>query len=531
MDRFSCLNIDRRQLLGGLGLGIGAAIFGVGGAVGATPTKGGTLTINIASDPPNFDPVANTSSSVMNVVGPCYSGLLMYDPLDPGKLVGDLAENWEVSPDGKSITFTLKDGVKFHDGSPLTSADVVFSLDRIRLAPKGLVSPRKGILKAVDKIEAPDRRTVVITTKEPAPSLLTNLANGWMLIVSKKYVEGGGDLAMNVMGSGPFMLKSYEHGVRIDMVRNPNYHVPDRPYLDGISLFVIPDPSTSFSYLLTGQLVLHDNLSGDSSRKLSAKHKDVVSVLRTEGLSHDMLEFNTLRKPWDDVRLREAVSLAIDREETLKVIRQGDGVVGGYMPPGPWALPTSDLEKISGYGGSYDQRLEKANVLMADAGFANGIDTTMTIRKVGINETIAVTLVDQLSRIGIRVKLDFQEAATYQDSVAKRNFDLNASGGGVSANDPDMFFADFFVCGAARNGSGICNQQVDDLFAKQSRTFEKEKRAEIVREMQMAAMKDYGRIILYWKTRYIGISTKLNNVVLHPEPDNSRRFQDAWLQS
>jgi peptide/nickel transport system substrate-binding protein len=201
-----------------------------------TPRRGGVLLAVIGADPPSLDPHQESTFANIQLVAPLYSLLLQIDPYEYPKVVGDLATEWKISPDGLTYTFKIRQGVKFHDNSPLTAADVKATYDKIIFPPAGTRSIRKVHYTAVERIEAPDAGTVVFKLKFPSASLLGNLASPWNVIFPKKYLDKDPNYFMkNVVGSGPFKFKSYTRGSTFEGERNPDYFIKDRPYLDATS--------------------------------------------------------------------------------------------------------------------------------------------------------------------------------------------------------------------------------------------------------------------------------------------------------
>jgi peptide/nickel transport system substrate-binding protein len=495
------------------------------------PTKGGTIAAWMAADPPNFDFIQNSTSYVLNICGPCYNGLVMADPLDPTRIVGDLAESWELAADGLSYTFKLRPGVKFHDGAPLTSADVKHTFDVVRAPPEGISSIRQSLLAAVGSIDAVDELTVRFNLTRQSPALLSTLSTGWFLVGAKHVMEEKGDLKQTVVGTGPFMFKQHRQGVSVELVRNPNYHVADRPYLDGITWYVIPDRSTAFAYLRSGQLHLWDVIDGVDARRAERDFGDRVFVQSGVSYTGDPFTINTRREPFGDIRVRQALALAVDHEEAVKVVVQGDGVVAGMMPETPWGMSREELAaSVAGYGPDIEANRAQARQLLADAGFADGFDTTITVRKAtGTQEPRAVFLADQFAKIGVRAKLDIKETAVYFETVRGGNFDIATTLISSLVNDPDFFMGDFHTSKGALNYSGLETPRVDELFAQQSQTVDPEERKRLARELELEALNSFTMVNLYFKNKFSATSRKIHDYLLHPEPDNNRRFQDVWL--
>ena len=199
-----------------------------------TPRRGGVLLAAIGADAPSLDPHQEQTFATLQPVAPLYSTLLQIDPYRYPNVIGDVASEWKISPDGLTYTFKIHPGIKFHDGSTMTATDVKATYDKIVFPPDAVRSIRKFHYSAIASIEAPDSNTVVFKLKFPSASLLSNLASPWNVIYPKKYLDKDPNyFKNNVVGSGPFKFKSYTRGSTFEGERNPDYFVKDRPYLNG----------------------------------------------------------------------------------------------------------------------------------------------------------------------------------------------------------------------------------------------------------------------------------------------------------
>ncbi|MBI2910236.1 MAG: hypothetical protein HYX92_21550 [Chloroflexi bacterium] len=208
----------------------------------AGPRTGGVLTVAKRLPIPHLDMHQEITVNMQAPLAPVYSWLIQNDPIgDENKIIGDLAKSWDITTDGLTYTFKLQDGVKFHDGRPLTSTDVKASLDRIIFPPRGVVSPRQGLYTAVDKIETPDALTVKISLKRVQGSFLQLLALQHNFIFPAHILKEKGDMKRDVVGTGPFKFVSEMRGVSFKTQRNPEYFVKGLPYLDGVTYYEIPD--------------------------------------------------------------------------------------------------------------------------------------------------------------------------------------------------------------------------------------------------------------------------------------------------
>src|SRR5881628_3117901 len=314
-----------------------------------TPRRGGILLAVIGADPPSLDPHQESTFATLQLVAPLYSTLLQSDPYAYPKIIGDAASEWKISPDALTYTFKIRPGIKFHDGSALTAADVKATYDKLIFPPDGVRSVRKGSYSAVASIEAPDASTVVFKLKHPSASLLENLASPWNVIYPKKYLDKDPNYCMkHVVGSGPFKFKSYTPGSTFEGERNPDYFIKDRPYLNGYKFFISTETSVRAAAIRSGRA--HIEFRDLPQAEVEAIKKtlgDKVVVQQTPMTGQWGIAINNTVKPFTDVRVRKALTLGLDRYTAGKVLFTLTGLrdVGALMRPGTeWALPESELQ-------------------------------------------------------------------------------------------------------------------------------------------------------------------------------------------
>jgi peptide/nickel transport system substrate-binding protein len=353
----------------------------------------------IEGDPPSLDLHQVETYQAVYPVAPAVNLLVQFDPQDHTRVIPDLAQQWDISPDNKTYTFHLVQNAKFHHGKPLRSEDVKASFDRIINPPQGVLSPRKESFATVDGVEAPDDFTVRFVLKRATPSLLVNIAQGWNAIYPKDILDAKGGMKSDLIGTGPFKLKNYQRGTSVELVKNPEYHVAGRPYLDGITYYIIPDANTVFSAFVNGQLLVWRYSVKPDVDELKRQLGDKFRITKVVDQSTHVMELNAKRKPWDDPRIRQAVSLAIDRQAAVSLVTKGEGVATGVMAPGgQWSLSSDDLVKLPGYGSNKADDLARAKQLLAEAGFPNGgLKITLLTRKGPQYEPVSVFLKDQLT--------------------------------------------------------------------------------------------------------------------------------------
>jgi ABC-type dipeptide transport system, periplasmic component len=244
-----------------------------------------------------------------------------------------VATDWKIAADGLTYTFKLRPGIHFHDGSTLTSADVKASYDKIIFPPAGVRSVRKNAYTAVERVEAPDPATVIFKLKFPSASLLDNLASPWNVIFPKKYLDKDPNyFKTNVMGSGPFKFKNYTRGSTFEGERNPDYFVKDRPYLDGYKFFISPETSVRAAAIRSGRAYIEfRNLPSAEVDAIRKQLGDKIVVQETPMTGQWGIAVNNTAKPFNDVRVRKALTLGIDRYTMSKVCTPHRAQVRGRL--------------------------------------------------------------------------------------------------------------------------------------------------------------------------------------------------------
>lgn len=528
-DVFTRRSVLKGALLGSTYL---AAISLIGSqAFGQTeePRRGGILKLSFRNIPANFDPLAGLGSSPISILGACYSSLVRFDPQDPAKIIGDLALDWQESEDGLSYTFNLREGVKFHDGTPFTSADAKTSFDWIRHPPEGVTSLRASALWMVESIDAPDDFTVVFNLSQRSHSFIQTMATAWMLVMPKHILESEGPLVDKIIGTGPFKFREQVSGVSFEIERNPDYYDPERPYLDGIIWYVVPNEATATEYFRTGQLDMYQEPQVQVMKVIETEMADFATLLKVSSLGADSFTLNTTAAPLDDVRVRQALSYAMDRDELISIIQGDNATVGGLTPPGQWTLPKEDLVKMPGYGPDKEANRQEAIRLLAEAGHSSGLTLPIMIRQsAGTQEQNAIVFKEQMAKVGVTINIEALDSAAYLDALAQRNFVIAARNIASLIDDPDASLGDYVTCNGAYSPN-YCDTTIDDMFARQSTAKNADDRRALAREIELKALNDAPFLVLFWKIKAQGVRNNVHNFVLHPEGDNNRRYDDIWL--
>ena len=323
---------------------------------------------------PHFDMHQTSFAGIYTATAPVYNCLVRTSPYDPQALdvVPELAHAWEFSDGGKTITFHLHQGVKWHDGEAFSSADVTYTIERILHPPQGMISVRGPVFKAlIERVEAPDPNTVVVYGKGPSSMLLSLFANGWNMIIPKHIAEKDpvNALKTQVIGTGPFRLKEPPTTTLVKYERNPDYFIKGLPYLDEIEMHLITDPQALAAAILSKRVFWNDafphpNLDGDMAQSMVKQNANLVHAkVPALGIAHFSMQ--TEKPPFDDLRVRQALSEAMRREAFAELGKQ-TGVVGtGNYPLGPWAMPKAMREHLIGYGPDMPKRIAHGKALLA----------------------------------------------------------------------------------------------------------------------------------------------------------------------
>ena len=400
-----------------LAAGVGA-IFACAAAVlparaEETPQRGGILTYMIPADaPPSLDGHREGTYATIHAVAPFYSVLMRVDPLNPSETTRFDCDLCTAIPtatdDGKTYTFKIRDGVKFHDGTSLTADDVAASWRHIIFPPPGVLSARQNYFSMVDSVEAPDATTVVFRLKFATSAFLPALADPFAFIYEKRLLDADPHwYETHIMGSGPFRPGTYEIGQSISGARDPDYYHAGLPYLDGFEALLAPKEAVRIATIRAGRAAIEFRGFPPSARDaLVNELGDAVSVQTSDWNCHDLVTPNASRKPFDDARVRRALLLAIDQwgsSAALSKIAILQAVGGIVFPGSPLAATKQELQQLTGFWPDIEKSRAEARRLLKEAG-AEGLTFELLVRNVDQPYKFgAVWLIDQWSRIGVHV--------------------------------------------------------------------------------------------------------------------------------
>jgi len=493
------MHLTRRELLA-LGGVLAAATATPSGAGAQTPKRGGTVTIR-GWDPPFFDPMLSTAYRVNIPLTFTHSRLVKHKAgpaVVPGTFTieGDLAESWS-QPNEATWVFKLHRGVRWHgkppvNGRELTAEDVRYSAERF-LTLKG--NPTAYMLRAVERVEAVDRYTVKFVLKEPFAWFLDMLANPISLpIIARECVEKFGDLkkADSVVGTGPWMLDSYRQNVGLTLVRHPAYFRPGLPYIDRVEILVDEDNASRTAAFLAGRYDLGWEFPGTINRTDWVQIKNVLQRRRPNLKTAEFvanvethISMRTDRAPFNDARVRRAISLAINRQEMIDALFEGAGVFNPAVPAGlkDWAVPTNQLGDGARY---FKHDPVEARRLLGAAGYPNGFQASLCFTTYGSTTLVdaAQLILNNLKSVGIDTRLDQKEYGAFIATCYFGQFDSMTYGPQTPFLEPDNFLYGMHYPGEQKNQSHVDDPVVTDFLVRQRRTFDVAKRREIITDLQ-----------------------------------------------
>src|SRR5437867_854719 len=460
--------------------------------------RGGTLRFGTLSAPVHFDLHQSGTVSNIGAQAPMYDLLIRRDPRDGQTIIPDLAQRWEIAPDGRKYTFHLRRGVKFHDGADFTAEDVKATYEKLVNPPKGVVSPRTPLFSAVSDIVVLDPHKIEfrLTEARPKAFMLGSFASGWNIIVRKKTLDDNqGNLrqVMNYPGTGPFKHVSRQDKEVWIMDRNPNYWNKGLPYLDKLEIYhMFPFSPELGSAFISGKVDYARLLDPVSWRK--AKEMPGVTAAAFNQSVIQAFWTNMKRKPLADPRVRRAIHLAMDRHTLVEVVKDTAPMqIGGFVYPfHPMSTPKAELEKRLGYQKDVKPAVQEARRLMQEAGYGQGIKgLDFVVRDIQTFKLWAVAIQAMLKeQINIECNLRTVQTSVWFDEAAAGNFDLAISAIVSSLMDPSDYFTAWYGANGPQNYGGWTNDQFHTLAAQIERELDDNKRKAMVRQAEDILEKD-----------------------------------------
>jgi peptide/nickel transport system substrate-binding protein len=469
-----------------------------------------------------------------------FNNLVMFDQHvaqnSPQSIVPDLATSWAWSEDGKDLTLPLREGVKWHDGKPLSAADVKCTWDLLMGigSEKLRVNPRKTWYVNLDRVTTNGNYEVTFHLKRPQPALLSLLASGWSPVypchVSPR------DMRTHPIGTGPFKFVEFKPNEVVKTARNPDYWKPGRPYLDGIEWHIIPDVSTRNLTFIAGTYDISSPYGTSVALLEDVKRQapHAVCEVTAVNVSRNLI-LNPEKPPFDNPDLRRAVALTLDRKAFIDIIQQGQGDIGATMLPPPeglWGMPPEMLMTLPGYDPDVAKNRAEARKIMEKLGYGpnNRLAVSVSSRNIPGYRTPAVILIDHLKEIYVDGVLEPVETANWFPKIYRKDYAIGINGTESGVDDPDQQFYENFVCGAVRNYTGYCNSEVDALIDRQSAEADPAKRKQLVWQIERRLAEDGARPIIFYprggtcSQPYVkGLVTMVNSIY------NGYRMEDVWV--
>jgi peptide/nickel transport system substrate-binding protein len=479
------------------------------------PVYGGTLTIADLNDAKGLDPHKETNAQSFHYIENMYDTLFQYKKGKYGEVEPDLVKDYKLSDDGKTYTLHLHDGVTFHNGDPLTSKDVKYSITRIKK-----LGVRAQQFEAVASIDTPDKTTVIIKLKQAVAPFLTFLANPMNAIVNQKVVdENNGKLDRADAGSGPFKLASWKKDQEMVLNKNKAYFKKGLPYLNRIVFKAIPDETARTTAIRNKELNIDLQLTPKD--QLLLQKSPNINVKSVTGTYWEYIGLNVTKGPLKKKEVRQAIAWALNRDALNKQVKFGQAtpLTGGPIPPS-----NAYDAKVNMYT---KQDKAKAKKLLADAGYPKGFDIVL---KVGQNQSqvdAAQVIKDQLKAVGIKVKIQQQEDSIFFNALGKKQFEMTVVGW-VGFVDPDEFLYNIFHTGGAYNQQGYSNKEVDKLLDKGRVTMDQAKRKQIYDQAQKLIVADAPMVFLYANNQASAMTDNVHGFTVDPTV-TTKSLEETWL--
>lgn len=454
--------------------------------IGSAAAAQSSLTVGIEI-PVQLDPAFASSDAEIAVLNAVYDYLVDIDP--DNNIVPRLAESWTVSDDGRSYTLRLRQGVRFHDGAPLTAQDVVWTFNRLRDAELGV--PTADLYANIIEVEALSAHEVHFRLSEPNPFFLYDLSDNRAVIVQAETSNFG---AFN--GSGPFRVVRYSPGDRMELAANADYFIAGQPGVDVLEFIFFSDQAAAVTALRGGQVDLVMRMPTPLFQALEGARGIVRLSVPTNGF--DLLRLRVDREPGNDPRVVEALRLAVDREAIVELVTQGTAVVGRDTPIGPLydAFFAEDLAPARDVG--------RARELLAEAGYPDGLALTLHVPDSGDRPDLAAVLQQQLAEAGFRIELIIEPESVYYGEDRWLEVDFGITGWG-SRPLPQFYLETMLTCGAIWNESRFCDEEFDRLVALAGSTLDEDERVAAYREIQAILIERGPVVIPYFFSQFAAI--------------------------
>ncbi len=501
--------------------------------------RGGILRVYHRDSPGSMSLLEEGSFSVAVPIMGVFNNLVMYDQHVPqnslASIVPDLASAWSWNDDYTRLTFTLRQGVKWHDGKPFTARDVKCTWDLLTGKSKDALrlNYRGTWYVNLDEVEINGDYEATFRLKRPQPALIEMLASGHAPVypchVSAR------EMRQHPIGTGPFKFVEYQANKTIKVTRNPDYWKPGLPYLDGVEYTIIASRATAMLAFVAGKfdMTFPYEVTIPMMRDIRSQVPQAICEVVPLNIAPNLLI--TRQPPFDNLDLRRAIMLSVDRRAFIDILAEGQGDIGGAMlppPAGKWGLPPEILATLPGYDPDVAKSRGEARKLMTALGYGpdKHLKVKLSVRNLASYRDPAAILIDHLKEVWIDAELELVETANWVPRLIRKEFQFALSQVGVATDEPDQNFTEYYACGSPRNYTGYCSRELDELVTKQSMERDVAARRRQVWEIDRRLQADVVRPILFhmrggtcWRPEVKNLTLMVNS------PYNGWRMEDVWL--
>jgi peptide/nickel transport system substrate-binding protein len=501
---------------------------------------GGILKISHFDSPASMSLLEESTTAAIRPAMGVFNNLVVYDQNVPQNsmrsIVPELATGWSTNEEGTELIFPLRQGVKWHDGKPFTAQDVKCTWDLLagRTNEKLRINPRKSWYGNIEEVIPNGDFQVTFRLKRPQPALLALLASGWAPIypchVSAR------DMRSHPIGTGPFKFVEFKPNEVIRVTKNPDYWKEGRPYLDGIEWTIIRDVSTRNLAFIAGKVDLYSphGVTIPILKDIKSQAPQAICEVAPTNVNRTLI-INRDKPPFDNADLRRAMSLTLDRKAFIDIIAEGQGDIGGTMLPAPegvWSMPPEMLKTLPGYDHDVAKNRAKAREIVQKLGYGpdKRLAVTVSTRNIPPYRDAAVILIDQLKEIYIDGVLEPVDTTQWYPRLMRKDFTVGLNVSETAVDDPDQQFYENYVCTAERNYTGYCSPEVDKLVDQQSAESDREKRKQLVWEIEKRLAEDGARPVIFYPRQATcrhaqvkGMTMMVNSIY------NGYRYEDLWL--
>jgi len=519
-----------------------AVLLSLGAATAAeVPKRGGTLTYMIPADaPPSFDGHRENTFATIHAVAPFYSVLIRANPDNPSDTTAFVCDVCTVVPEpddgGRTYAFTIRGDVKFHDGSALSADDVAASWRHIVDPPDGVISARRGYYAMIDRVEAPDPRMVVFHLKYATAAFIPALADPYAFIYKKELLDRDPHwFEKNVLGSGPFRFKEYVLGQSISGMRNPDYYRPELPYLDGFTGVFADKQAVRVSAIRGDRAAIEFRGFPPATRdELVAALGDQIAVQESDWNCGNPITPNHKKKPFDDVRVRRALTLAIDRWHGAPAMSKISVMktVGGVAFPGsPLAATKEELEQLAGWWPDIEKSRAEAKRLLKEAGQEK---LTFELLNRNVDQPYkfnALWVIDEWSKIGVKVTQRVLQTGPFGEAVRNGEFEAFVDGDCQNIVNPLLDGTKYLPGSVSPSNYGNYDDPTAiDIYDRMARETDFTRQRALMREFEKHVLDtEAHEIFLLWRYRIVPYRSYVKGWKISPSHYVNQDLATIWL--